>query len=224
MSTSVSLLDIYRTLLHQYGPQHWWPGDSPFEIMVGGVLTQNTNWQNVERAIANLKKAGGLTPQAINNLTHDELAERIRPAGYFNIKAKRLKNLIHWFLENYQGRIDNLTAMSVDGLREELLSVNGIGRETADSIILYALNKLSFVVDAYTFRILARHHCIYPDVDYEELKSYCEGCIPAEVADYNECHALLVRVGKDFCKPKPKCQGCPLESFDHDIEIEIFSS
>ncbi len=212
------LMDFYHTMLKQYGPQHWWPGESPLEVMIGAVLTQNTNWTNVEKAIRNLKAANALDPWKLQRLDPARLAELIRPAGYFNIKAKRLKNLIQWFCQEYDGSMAALGKLSVDRLREELLSLNGIGRETADSIILYALEKPTFVIDTYTCRILVRHGCLDGENDYEEFKDYCQRNLPEDVVLYNEIHALFVQVGKAHCKPTPKCSGCPLEVFDHRIQ------
>jgi len=212
------LIDIYEALLGHFGRQGWWPGESGFEMMVGAVLTQNTNWGNVEKAVANLKKAGCLSPAVIDRMGPKELAELIRPAGYFNIKAKRLKNLVGWFCQEYQGSTELLAGLSVARLREELLSINGIGPETADSIILYALAKPTFVVDTYTCRVLVRHGFIEAECGYEEVKDFCESHLPAEVALYNEFHALLVAAGKNHCKVRAQCLHCPLEQFDHYTE------
>ena len=212
------LMAFYEALLGWYGRQHWWPGGTAFEVMAGAVLTQNTNWGNVEKAIGNLRAAEKLSAEAIVDLPDEQLAELIRPAGYFNIKARRLKSLVRWFWDQCEGDVEALQEWSVDRLREELLGVKGVGRETADSIILYALNKLTFVVDTYTYRVLVRHGCIDPESDYEMVKEYCEGHVPSEVELYNELHALIVRVGKEHCKPRPKCAGCPLERFDHCVE------
>jgi len=145
-----TLLDIYNRLYEQYGPQHWWPGDTPFEIVVGAILTQNTNWKNVEKAIGNLKNAGCLTPEELHGLPIEELAELIRPAGYFNIKAQRLKHFLDWLFEKYDGMLESLEALPLSALREQLLAIKGIGPETADSICLYAFEKPIFVVDTYT--------------------------------------------------------------------------
>jgi endonuclease-3 related protein len=213
------LLDFYKSMLEHYGRQEWWPGESPFEVMVGAVLTQNTNWTNVEKAIGNLKAADVLDPWKLHDLAPSRLAELIRPAGYFNIKTKRLKNLIHWFCQEYGASIPALQQLSVPRLREELLSIHGIGRETADSIILYALEKPTFVIDTYTCRILVRHGCMDGENDYEEFKDFFERNLPPDVALYNEFHALIVQVGKNHCKPKPQCSNCPLEPFEHTIEI-----
>lgn len=222
MVNTNKLMQFYRSLAEHYGPQHWWPGDSPFEIAVGAILTQNTNWKNVEKAIANLKKAGMLDPQKINSLTQPQLAELIKPAGYFNIKAKRLKNFIHWLCQQYQADMTLLQRLSTESLRQELLAINGIGPETADSIVLYALEKPTFVVDTYTYRILLRHMCIEPEAQYPELKEYCQSQLPDDTKIYNELHALIVRVGKEHCKPKPKCQNCPLNNFPHCTEPDDY--
>jgi len=213
-----NMMNFYEALLGHFGPQHWWPGSSPFEVIVGAVLTQNTNWGNVEKAINNLKAADVLDCGKIDKMSHEELAPLIRPAGYFNIKARRLKNLIHFLQNRYEGSLEALADQPVDMLREELLSVKGVGRETADSIILYALSKLTFVVDAYTHRILARHLCIAPESDYDEIKEYCQDQLPPDIAIYNECHALFVRLGKEHCKPRPKCDNCPLAKFEYCID------
>ena len=212
------LMQFYQALLDRYGPQHWWPGDGAFETMVGAVLTQNTNWNNVEKALANLKQADKLSPQAIDRLGPEELAKLIRPAGYFNIKARRLKNLVRWFLIQYHASIEALAQSSIDRLREELLAVKGIGPETADSIILYGLHKPTFLVDTCTARLLVRHGCIDPESNYQDVKDFCEGHLPPDVPLYNEFHALIVRVGKEHCKTRARCENCPLEQFEHWLE------
>ncbi len=213
------LMSFYRVLLERFGPQNWWPGDGPFEVMVGAVLTQNTNWANVEKAIKNLKDADMLCPEKIDRLSQQELAPLIRPAGYFNIKSRRLKNLVRWLCRDYGGSVNELAGIATDRLREELLSINGVGPETADSIILYAFERPTFVVDTYTYRILVRHSCIDMESDYEQTKEYCQANLPDDVALYNEFHALIVRLGKDHCRPKPRCSGCPLERFEHCVEV-----
>jgi len=213
-----TLTEIYQLLFDHFGPQHWWPGETQFEIITGAILTQNTNWGNVQKAIANLKSAHLLTPEKLYDIEVSELAELIRPAGYFNIKAKRLKNFINWFFENYDGELARLENLNTDRLRTELLAVKGIGRETADSILLYALNREIFVVDAYTARVAFRHGLIEPDADYEQLRELFESNLPPDTKLFNEYHALLVRVGKEFCRPKAKCAGCPLEKLPHEVE------
>ncbi len=202
---------VYEKLLQHFGPQHWWPGQSPFEVAVGAILTQNTNWRNVERAIGNLKAAGKLGPKAIASTPIEQLSELIRPAGYYRQKAKRLQNFARWLLQRYEGSIERMAEQDCQQLREELLALSGIGPETADSILLYAAGKLSFVVDAYTLRVAVRHGWVEPEVSYEELKQYFEERLPAELDIYNEMHALLVQVGKQFCqRRRPLCDSCPL--------------
>ncbi len=217
---SETLSEIYQLLYDAFGPQHWWPGETPFEIVTGAILTQNTNWTNVEKAIANLKSAGHMTPEALHRIDLTQLAELIRPAGYFNIKAKRLKNFVNWLFDNYNGEMPNLELVDTDQLRAELLAIKGVGRETADSILLYALGRPVFVVDAYTARITLRHELIEPGADYEQLRELFESNFPEDVRFFNEYHALLVRAGKEFCKPKAKCHGCPLEKLPHTLDIE----
>jgi len=206
-----SMTEVYEKLLEHFGPQHWWPGQSPFEVALGAILTQNTNWRNVERAIANLKAAGALQPQAIASMPVERLSELIRPAGYYRQKAKRLQTFARWLIRRYDGSIERMAEQDCERLRAELLSLSGIGAETADSILLYAAGKLTFVVDAYTLRIAVRHGWVEPEVSYEELKQYFEERLPAELPVYNEMHALLVQVGKQFCqRRKPLCDSCPL--------------
>lgn len=206
------LESIYRKLYSRFGPQHWWPADSAFEVMVGAILTQNTNWQNVERAIANLKKRGDLDFKKLFRLPEKKLALLIKPAGYYNIKARRLKELLK-FLDAHCGTdIKQLCRQNTRALRRKLLSVKGVGEETADSILLYALNKPVFVVDAYTKRIFSRHGFIPQDATYEQAQELFMGSLKADAKVFNEYHALIVRLGKEHClKNKPRCAGCPLE-------------
>jgi endonuclease-3 related protein len=220
MTTPQKLIEIYQELYDAFGPQHWWPGDSQIEIITGAILTQNTNWTNVEKAINNLKTADCLSAEKLHKLDIAQLAELIRPAGYFNIKAKRLKNFLDWLFENYDGQLTNLESSKTEQFREELLDVKGIGRETADSILLYAFERPVFVVDTYTARITTRHKLIEPDVDYEQLRYLFESNLPEDIQLFNEYHALLVRTGKEFCRPKAKCPSCPLEKLPHITEIE----
>jgi len=214
------LTEIYRLLYDALGPQHWWPGETRFEIITGAILTQNTNWANVEKAIKSLKSAECLIPEKLHHLDLAQLAQLIRPAGYYNIKAKRLKNFVNWLFDNYQGEPANLEGIDTYRLREELLEIKGVGRETADSILLYAFEKPIFVVDAYTARIVFRHGLIGPDADYEQLRELFESSLPADIQLYNEYHALLVRVGKEFCRPKARCADCPLEKLPHTLDAE----
>jgi len=210
MTSSKSIKTIYDVLLKTFGPQHWWPGDTPFEIMVGAILTQNTNWGNVERAIAQLKREGLLTPEAMRDVSVEKLAQAIRPAGYFNLKAKRLKNFINFVFREYQGDLKRMRKVPLDILRSQLLAVNGIGPETADSILLYALDKPVFVVDTYTRRFLRRHNLIEDAIDYHGIQKMFMDVLPPDAGVYNEYHALIVRLGKDVCRPSAKCEECPL--------------
>jgi len=206
------LKDIYIKLYSAFGPQGWWPGETPFEVMVGAILTQNTNWQNVSRAINNLKKEKLLSASKLNSLRLKKLASLIRPAGYYNIKAKRLKNFLDFFFKHYKGNIRSLSKKETTELRRELLGVNGIGEETADSILLYALNRPVFVVDTYTKRILSRHKLVKEEAPYRVLQNLFADNLIANVKMFNEYHALLVKLGKDFCrKLKPRCAQCPLK-------------
>lgn len=204
--------EIYEILLDHFGPQGWWPGDTPFEIMVGAVLTQNTNWTNVSRAIDNLKSENLLSFAELHKLSIEELAQKIKPAGYFNLKAARLKNLLDFIAREYDGSLESMFADNVHILREEILTVKGIGPETADSIMLYAGNKPVFVVDAYTHRIFARHGIIAEEDGYYEIQEHFMLSLPEDIALFNEYHALIVRLGKEFCKKsRPLCSSCPLE-------------
>ncbi len=217
-STSQQLQTFYDVLLAHFGPQNWWPGDSPFEIMVGAILTQNTNWKNVAKAIANLKHADLLNPHRLVGLEHDHLAKLIKPAGYFNIKAKRLVNFLNWFIDRFDGDVESAKQLDTQSLRCELLAIKGIGPETADSILLYGFQKLAFVVDRYTCRILWRHHLIDDDIDYDYVQQLFTDALPAQLPLYNEYHALLVALGKNCCRPRPQCTACPLAKFPHRLE------
>lgn len=206
-----TLQEIYDRLLARYGPQSWWPGDSPFEVMVGAVLVQNTSWQNVEKAIRNLREQDLLDPRRLYEVPPEELEGLIQPAGYFRVKARRLRNLLEFLVQRYDGSLQAMFATSLPELREQLLSISGVGPETADSILLYAGNLPTFVVDTYTYRVFSRHGWIGFDADYDQIKDHLESGLAQDVAMYNEYHALLVRVGKECCrKSKPLCDGCPL--------------
>jgi endonuclease-3 related protein len=207
--------DLYAILLQHYGPQDWWPGDTPLEVAVGAILTQNTNWRNVALAIDRLKQAGLLAANALHQMPEAELAEYIRPAGYYNIKARRLKNFLNLLFDAYSGSMEAMMSAPWELLRSELLAVKGIGPETADSIILYGLGKPTFVVDAYTFRILSRHNLAPDPCSYEELQAIFTAALPPDPALYQEYHALLVRTGKDCCRPRPRCAACPLAGFNN---------
>lgn len=202
--------EVYRRLHAAHGPQHWWPGDSRFEIMVGAVLTQNVAWANVERAIANLKQAKALAPAAIAEARQRRLAAWLKPSGYFNIKAKRLKAMCRWLIE--QGGTRKLARLSTQRLRAALLSVHGIGPETADDIALYAFNRPVFVIDAYTRRIFSRLALIEADASYETLRQSFENALGPEATLFNEYHALVVKHGKDICRERPRCPACCLRA------------
>jgi endonuclease-3 related protein len=202
---------IYSKLLSCFGPQYWWPGETPLEVAVGAVLTQNTNWGNVEKAIGNIRSAGALHARSLHEMPVGELAGLIKPAGYFNIKAKRLKNFIDLLIGAYGGSMKRMAGGELPVLRKQLLGVNGIGPETADSILLYALEKPVFVVDAYTKRVLSRHNIMGHDEPYEAFQGLFHVRLPKDVGLFNEYHALFVRVAKEHCRTKPLCTGCPLE-------------
>lgn len=208
-------LTVHDTLLAAFGPQHWWPGDTPFEVMVGAVLTQNTAWTNVEKAIANLKAADALSCPAILDLETPALADLIRPAGFFNVKAKRLRALCAFLRDEGVAVAPELLADTapLPRLRHKLLAVHGVGEETADSILLYALNQPSFVVDAYTRRIFTRLGLLAGDETYAHIQALFQRHLPAGLSLYNEYHALIVALGKDFCRPKPRCSPCPLAGY-----------
>ena len=201
---------LFKKLLDHFGPQHWWPGETTLEVMVGAVLVQNTAWKNVEHAIKNLRDADVLHPDKLLALDASDLAELIRPSGYFRRKAQRLRNLMEFFVHEYDGLFATMQATDTATLREQLLCVHGVGPETADAILLYALEKPVLVVDSYTHRVFARHGWVSYEADYHELQEYLTSELTADVALYNELHALLVQVGKDFCRKTPRCEQCPL--------------
>ena len=205
------LMDYYATLSARFGHRNWWPADTPFEVCVGAILTQNTAWRNVVKAIDNLKQASALDPFVIYRLPLDELAQLIKPAGYYNVKAARLRNLIAHMVENHLGDLNSLFSAPVAPLREELLSIKGVGKETADSIILYAAGKPIFVVDAYTKRVLERHGLIKENTDYDSVQRLFHSNLPLDVALFNDFHAQFVAVGHHYCKKRPFCEMCPLK-------------
>lgn len=209
---NLSCNDAYRVLSAAWGAQHWWPAETPFEVAVGAVLTQNTAWTNVEKAIAQLKAARALTPPSLLALPESELAGLIRPAGYHNVKARYLRTLTSWVQERAAGDIASLASEDPGALRNELLALRGVGKETADSILLYAIGQLAFVVDAYTLRTGIRLRLLPQQVDYDTAQRTFTAQLPADLSIYQECHALLVRMAKEHCRTRPMCDGCPLES------------
>jgi endonuclease-3 related protein len=204
---------FYKTLFRAFGPQHWWPADTPFEVAVGAILTQNTNWANVEKALRNLKAARVLSAKKLYDTPAAEIAALIRPAGYFTVKTKRLKAFMAFLVENYRGSMKRMKDEDMQKMRRELLSVHGIGPETADSILLYALEKPVFVIDAYTKRVLSRHAIMNYDESYEVFQGLFHSSLKRDARLYNEYHALIVAVGKAFCKPQPLCAQCPLSKY-----------
>ncbi len=204
------LLEIYQRLYQCYGPQHWWPADSPFEVMVGAILTQNTSWTNVEKAINNLKDANALNVHTLIELPEENLAKLIRPSGYFNIKSKRLKHFVHWF--ETEGRFNGLKGLDDQTLRNRLLEVHGIGPETADDILLYAFERPVFVIDSYTRRLLKAFNLISEDEPYETLRQFFETSLKPDVNLFKEYHALIVRHAKEKCTEEKSCLHCIVES------------
>ncbi len=204
--------EAFRLLSSYYGPQYWWPGETPFEILVGAVLTQNTNWKNVEKAIATLKSNGCLDLDTMYAMDEQALAQMIRPAGYYNVKTARLKNLLRMIVDIYEGDLSLLIQDELYSARDNLLSVKGVGPETADSILLYCCDQPVFVVDAYTHRIFSRHNLLEEETDYQTIQQTFMDNLDYDAKLFNEYHALIVQLGKDYCKKaKPRCQTCPLD-------------
>ena len=212
------LMNIYRTLYQAYGPRDWWPGETSFEVMVGAILTQNTSWRNVEKAIQKLKGKGLLSAKGIRQLKKSKLALSIKSSGYYRIKADRLKSFIDFLFEEYNGNIKKMGREGLGELRVKLLGVKGIGPETADSILLYGLKKPIFVVDAYTKRILSRHGLISEKASYEEVQKLFMDHLPMDEKLFNEYHALIVHLGKTVCKKIPRCDRCPIQGIEHGAE------
>jgi endonuclease-3 related protein len=206
------LLEVYHRLLGCYGQQHWWPGDGPFEVIVGAILTQSAAWSNVEKAIHNLKERDMLSTDALRRVPLSELARLVYPSGYYNAKAGKIKSFVEWLGGNYRGELTALFAQDIAALRRELLSVRGIGEETADSIILYAARKPIFVIDAYTRRIMGRLGLAPEAHSYGAFQDLFMRHLPPDEAMFNEYHALLVRHGKETCKKTPLCESCCLIS------------
>jgi endonuclease-3 related protein len=212
MGCREDLLKVYELLNGYFGDLHWWPADSPFEVMVGAILTQNTTWTNVEKAISALKEKSLLSPAALLQIDESVLAGIIRPSGYYRIKAKRIKSLVQFFIKEYSGNIDTMCDEELVVLREKLLNVRGVGPETADSIMLYACRKPVFISDAYTQRILQRHRMIPEDADGAKIRALFMSHLPHNASLFSQFHALLVQTGKIFCRKIPKCDFCPLRS------------
>ena len=207
----------YDALFARWGEQHWWPAQSPLEMMLGAILTQNTAWTNVEKAITNLREHDALNFHALEKSPPEQLAEWIRPAGCFNQKADYIKTMVKTLRERFDGSLSRLFALDTPALRNELLSWKGIGPETADSILLYAAKRSAFVIDTYTKRFLSRHGQCDPNASYNSVASLFTDTLPEDVQQFNEYHALIVQLGKEHCKARPECNGCPLEKFDREI-------
>ncbi len=207
-------LTIYQKLNAHFGDLKWWPGETPFEIAVGAMLTQNTNWKNAEQAIARLKEADILSPESLFHAKDETVAELIRPSGYYNIKTRRLKSFLAFLHDEYNGSMEGMFEEETWLLRERLLGVNGIGEETADSILLYGGHRKIFVVDAYTRRIMGREKIIEDSWSYGKIQRLFMDNLPKDVELYNQYHALLVNAGKHYCKKKPDCRHCPLRSLE----------
>jgi endonuclease-3 related protein len=207
----MNLLSVYERLFAHFGPRHWWPADSPYEVIVGAILTQSAAWTNVEKAIKRLKEEDLISQDALLSVSEKKLASVIRSAGYHNAKARKLKAFATFIQGKHHGQLSSLFSLPVPALRIELLSLWGVGPETADSIILYAANKPSFVVDAYTRRIFSRLGVVDEKISYDDLKAFFERNLPRDVRLYNEYHALIVELGKNYCRKKPKCDMCPIK-------------
>ena len=211
-SSKAFLLDVYNRLWLSFGPQHWWPGETKFEIIIGAILTQSTNWSNVSKAIDNLKRAGLLDPQALSAVPDEYLAQLIRPSGYYRVKARKLRAFLTMLADNCAGDLDRLLALDTPALRRLLLATHGIGPETADAILLYAAGRPLFVVDAYTRRIFSRLGACSAACRYDHLQALFTDNLPPDAPTFNEYHALLVRLGKAACaKSAPHCSLCPLQ-------------
>jgi len=217
-NTRKILLYVYQRLSNRYGPQYWWPAREPFEVIVGAILTQSAAWKNVEKALNSLRQAGVLTPRALRELSHPELARLIYSSGYFNAKARKLQAFANWLGERYHDNLDALCAGDIESLRQQLLGIHGIGEETADSIILYVGHKPVFVIDAYTRRILQRIGIAPAGNRYAACQRLFMSHLPADAVLFNEYHALLVRLGKETCRPRPLCRNCCLNTATTDTD------
>lgn len=216
MAGAHALREVYELLHRHYGPLHWWPADTPTEVVVGAILTQNTAWTNVERAMANLKQAGCLTWAALRDIPETELCELIRPSGTYRIKASRLKAFVARLWSDHDGSLPDMLGGKLEDARDRLLEIRGVGPETADAILLYAGGRPTFVIDAYTRRVLGRHFLADGDAGYEELRAMFHRALTPEPGMFNQFHALFVEVGKRHCGAKAKCEGCPLAGLPHE--------
>jgi endonuclease-3 related protein len=213
-----SLSRMFETLLEAFGPQRWWPAETPTEVAIGAILTQNTAWKNVEKAIARLKNARALGFRELDALSERQVSNLIRAAGTYRVKARRLKAFARWICERHEGDLTRALGGDVSEVRRQLLQIKGSGPETADAILLYAAGRPTFVVDAYTRRMLRRHGFVSPRASYAQIQSLFEESLPRRPAVFNEFHALLVELGKRHCRVQARCDGCPLENWPHDPE------
>jgi len=221
MNKHLRLIKIYKKLLENYGEQNWWPADSKLECAIGAILTQNTSWNNVEKAIINIKSVMDITIENLSVLSTNELSLLIRPSGFYKQKAKRIKRLIEFINNQYEGKIENMEHENLKSLRAGLLSINGIGPETADCILLYVVNKPVFVIDKYTYRLLYRHGFIVRETSYSEMQNLFMENLENRSGLFGEFHALIVEVGKNHCKKRAICEDCPINFDTHKFSDEI---
>lgn len=221
MNKHLRLIKIYKRLLENYGEQNWWPADSKLECAIGAILTQNTSWNNVEKAIINIKSVMDITIENLSVLSTNELSLLIRPSGFYKQKAKRIKRLIEFINNQYEGKIENMEHENLKSLRAGLLSINGIGPETADCILLYVVNKPVFVIDKYTYRLLYRHGFIVRETSYSEMQNLFMEDLENRSGLFGEFHALIVEVGKNHCKKRAICEDCPINFDTHKFSGEI---
>jgi len=221
MNKHLRLIKIYKKLLENYGEQNWWPADSKLECAIGAILTQNTSWNNVEKAIINIKSVMDITIENLSVLSTNELSLLIRPSGFYKQKAKRIKRLIEFINNQYEGKIENMEHENLKSLRAGLLSINGIGPETADCILLYVVNKPIFVIDKYTYRLLYRHGFIVRETSYSEMQNLFMEDLENRSGLFGEFHALIVEVGKNHCKKRALCEDCPINFDTHKFSDEI---
>ncbi len=223
MEANTNLLTIYEVLLSKYNNQNWWPADTPFEVIIGAILTQNVSWINVEKAIKNLKDEDILEPEKLHKKEVDEIAPLIRSSRFYNEKAKKIKNFMNFFFDEYNGNLSNMSREDLVILRQKLLGIKGIGEETVDSILLYACNKPIFVVDAYTKRIFSRYGFAKDTASYQDIQKFFMENLPQDTELYNDFHAQIVHLGKNICKTLPQCNICPVREINDKIKCRYYS-
>lgn len=220
MEANVNLLLIYDVLLSKYNNQRWWPGETPFEVIIGAILTQSVSWINVEKAIKNLKEEGILEPDWLHKKEASEIAPLIISSLYYNQKAMKIKNFINFFFDEYDGSIQKMSDEDTIILRQKLLNIKGLGEETVDSILLYACDKPIFVVDAYTKRIFSRFGFFKENTSYRDIQLFFMGNLPRNIKLYNDYHAQIVHLGKNICKTLPKCNLCPIRELNDTMKCQ----